>query len=81
MASVPIKITNSGVVGWLAPANFEAYCELNIKYYPFDKQTCSMEVSKIFISIGFDKIMYKCECFLTYKPGHVIFNNVAFWHE
>ena len=46
MASVPIKITNDGSVAWLAPANFEANCELNIQYYPFDQQTCSMEVSK-----------------------------------
>ena len=46
MASVPIKITNDGNVAWLAPANFEANCELNIQYYPFDQQTCSMEVSK-----------------------------------
>ena len=45
LASIPVLVLSSGEVSWLAPANFESNCDLNIQYYPFDKQSCDIVVS------------------------------------
>ncbi|XP_045175770.2 neuronal acetylcholine receptor subunit alpha-9-like [Mercenaria mercenaria] len=45
LSSVNVYLHQTGFVMWLAPANFMAQCTINIKYYPFDSQTCSFVVS------------------------------------
>ena len=45
LTNIPVQLFDTGHVYWLAPANFEANCEINIQYYPFDKQSCKMTVS------------------------------------
>ena len=48
LQTVPLRIFHNGNVVWLMPANFESYCELNVQYYPFDQQTCTIIVSTNF---------------------------------
>ncbi|KAL4225158.1 hypothetical protein ACF0H5_015851 [Mactra antiquata] len=45
LSSLSILVFNIGLVAWLAPANFLAQCTINIKYYPFDSQSCHVVVS------------------------------------
>ncbi|XP_053383559.1 neuronal acetylcholine receptor subunit alpha-9-like [Mercenaria mercenaria] len=45
LSSVNVYLDKSGYVFWLAPANFMAQCTINIRYYPFDSQTCYFVVS------------------------------------
>ncbi|XP_052799074.1 neuronal acetylcholine receptor subunit alpha-2-like [Mya arenaria] len=44
-ASVRLTISNTGEVHWLAPVEFNAQCTVNIAYYPFDQQSCSVIIS------------------------------------
>lgn len=36
-------VTSDGMVLLLYPALIKTYCTLNIKYFPFDKQSCKLE--------------------------------------
>ena len=31
-----------GMVLWVPPSKFDTFCKLNLKYWPFDAQTCSI---------------------------------------
>ena len=42
-------ISSTGDVLWLYPALIKTYCTLNVKYFPFDSQTCEI----VFISWTF----------------------------
>ncbi|XP_060571040.1 neuronal acetylcholine receptor subunit alpha-2-like isoform X2 [Ruditapes philippinarum] len=44
-ASSPVYVASTGDVVWMAPASFVAQCTVNIKYYPFDSQSCKLVVS------------------------------------
>ncbi|XP_033102283.1 neuronal acetylcholine receptor subunit beta-3-like [Anneissia japonica] len=37
---LPLSITSKGVVFMTTPAIYTAFCKLNVKYFPFDKQVC-----------------------------------------
>lgn len=39
-------VSHSGSVLWMYPALIKTYCTLNVKYFPFDSQTCDI----VFIS-------------------------------
>ncbi|XP_053383820.1 neuronal acetylcholine receptor subunit alpha-9-like [Mercenaria mercenaria] len=43
--SCPVFLHFNGFVIWLVPANFIAQCTINIKYYPFDSQSCNILVT------------------------------------
>ena len=47
LSSTPVWVTSDGEVKWLAPANFESNCDINIQFYPFDKQSCDIIVSSL----------------------------------
>ena len=42
-------VQSDGTVLWLFPALIKTYCTLNVKYFPFDTQTCDI----VFISWTF----------------------------
>lgn len=42
--ALPVIINNDGTVRWFAGEHFSVLCKLHIKYYPFDKQECSLIV-------------------------------------
>jgi hypothetical protein len=35
-------VYNNGKVLWVPPSKFDTFCELDLKYWPFDKQTCQI---------------------------------------
>ena len=35
----------NGLVNWKMKGNVEAYCQLHLQWFPFDKQTCTLELS------------------------------------
>ncbi|KAL4225081.1 hypothetical protein ACF0H5_015775 [Mactra antiquata] len=45
LSSLNVYLFSSGYVVYLAPTNFLAQCSINIKYYPFDSQSCHIVVS------------------------------------
>ncbi|XP_052799075.1 acetylcholine receptor subunit beta-like [Mya arenaria] len=46
-ASATSYISSNGKVAWLAPVVFNSQCSVNIAYYPFDRQSCSMIITLI----------------------------------
>ncbi|XP_052798219.1 acetylcholine receptor subunit beta-like [Mya arenaria] len=44
-ASTTAYIFSDGNVAWLAPVVFRTHCSVNIAYYPFDKQSCTLIIS------------------------------------
>ena len=47
---IPLYVDATGFVVWLAAANYLVKCNVDITFYPFDSQTCSMKVC-VFILI------------------------------
>lgn len=52
--SIPLKISPTPIlhfvafqVLWNPPAIFKSSCEIDVRYFPFDQQTCFMKVSAI----------------------------------
>ena len=39
-----LKISSNGVVMWVTDETYKIICDVNIKFYPFDKQSCEMYV-------------------------------------
>ena len=38
------RVKNTGVVSWELPQIFSVFCDVDITYYPFDTQSCTIEV-------------------------------------
>ena len=38
-----VIVRHDGVNMWVSPATFKSSCDLNVKFFPFDKQQCSMQ--------------------------------------
>ncbi|XP_054766018.1 neuronal acetylcholine receptor subunit alpha-10-like [Lytechinus pictus] len=38
-----IKVKYNGEIMWAAPVNFKGHCKINVRYFPFDKQSCEMK--------------------------------------
>uniref|UniRef100_A0A1I8BI26 Neur_chan_LBD domain-containing protein n=1 Tax=Meloidogyne hapla TaxID=6305 RepID=A0A1I8BI26_MELHA len=43
LLSTDVSITNVGNVTWLLSALFKSNCAINVKYYPFDDQECTLK--------------------------------------
>ena len=41
--NVHFLVESSGDVLWVPPAHFKAFCKLNLRYWPFDEQTCTLK--------------------------------------
>ena len=37
-----VMVTKGGRCTWMAPATFTSSCKIDVKYWPFDSQICSM---------------------------------------
>lgn len=37
-----VLVSSDGKNTWLSPATFKSTCKLNVQFFPFDKQKCSM---------------------------------------
>ena len=46
LESIAVRVFYFGMVLWIYPVNLNAQCSVNIQYYPFDYQVCTMTVSK-----------------------------------
>ena len=38
-----VTMYSNGLTVWNAPATFQSTCEINVKFYPFDSQTCKLK--------------------------------------
>lgn len=38
-----VVISSDGSVMWIPPAIYRSSCTINVKYFPFDQQTCEMK--------------------------------------
>ncbi|KAL4240027.1 Neuronal acetylcholine receptor subunit alpha-7 [Mactra antiquata] len=61
---VKFRIKYTGMVTWELPVNLNVHCNLNMKYYPMDTQTCSVSLSswsysndEVILHADKDKIM------------------------
>ncbi|KAL8565143.1 hypothetical protein ACOMHN_003930 [Nucella lapillus] len=43
--TIPLRIRNDGQVTWNPPGILETSCDMDVRYFPFDMQTCSIEVT------------------------------------
>jgi hypothetical protein len=41
--NVHFLVESTGDVLWVPPAHFKAFCKLNLRYWPFDEQTCTLK--------------------------------------
>lgn len=46
-----LKVNHTGEVRWDTPGRHVTHCDFNITYYPFDYQTCSVEVTSFAFTI------------------------------
>ncbi|XP_050397193.1 acetylcholine receptor subunit delta [Patella vulgata] len=56
---MPIRLTRTGDVYWFPNILFQTACDINIKYYPFDTQVCTIELNPLVSS--FDEIKLRLE--------------------
>ncbi|KAL4222471.1 hypothetical protein ACF0H5_018511 [Mactra antiquata] len=45
LASMYAYLTSTGHIAWMMPANVDSQCSMDITYYPFDHQQCSVIIS------------------------------------
>ena len=38
-----VLVRSNGLNTWISPSTFKSPCELNVKFFPFDKQQCNMK--------------------------------------
>lgn len=38
-----VLVRSNGLNTWISPSTFKSKCELNVKFFPFDKQQCNMK--------------------------------------
>ena len=50
-----VIVDSSGVNMWMSPASFKSSCDMVIRFYPFDRQTCHLT----FGSLTFDSRLLK----------------------
>ena len=50
-----VIVDSSGVNMWMSPASFKSSCDMVIRFYPFDRQTCHLT----FGSLTFDNRLLK----------------------
>ena len=42
---IQFKVQKNGKVEWELPLIFQTHCEVDVTYYPFDQQTCVIELT------------------------------------
>ncbi|XP_050394009.1 acetylcholine receptor subunit delta-like [Patella vulgata] len=45
---MPIRLNTDGTVLWTPSILFQTSCDINVKYYPFDQQVCSITLETMF---------------------------------
>ncbi|KAK6186079.1 hypothetical protein SNE40_008185 [Patella caerulea] len=48
---MPIRLTNTGDVFWFPNVLFQTACDINIQYYPFDTQVCTIQLNPLVSSL------------------------------
>ena len=61
-----ISISYDGNHTWLAPAMFQSICKIDIKYFPFDEQSCHMK----FASWAYD--ITKLDVYVNYEDSRLV---------
>ncbi len=51
-ANAKIVIRSDGVVIWANPALYKSSCDLDMKYFPFDDQKCSLKFGSLTYNIS-----------------------------
>ncbi|XP_048238333.1 neuronal acetylcholine receptor subunit alpha-7-like [Haliotis rufescens] len=41
---IPLRVSNEGRINWNPPGIYKTYCDIDITYYPFDFQLCSVVI-------------------------------------
>ncbi|XP_050397255.2 acetylcholine receptor subunit delta-like [Patella vulgata] len=44
---MPIRLTNTGHVFWFPNILFQTACDINLRYYPFDTQVCTIQLNPL----------------------------------
>eukprot|EP00794_Sanderia_malayensis_P009235 gene9235-10209_t len=42
-----VRVKNDGLVDWMSPLTIQASCSLNIRWFPFDRQSCHLHFGSI----------------------------------
>ncbi|XP_052720342.1 acetylcholine receptor subunit beta-type unc-29-like [Crassostrea angulata] len=71
---VKIYLFSDGSCVWIIMQSFEVICDANVKYYPFDKQFCSLR----FGTYGFDRNWLNIT-FPTSKIGMIHYEENGLW--
>lgn len=51
-----VIVRNNGIVDWRVYINLNTRCLLNTTYYPFDTQTCDINISKLLLNDGYETV-------------------------
>ncbi|XP_071101679.1 neuronal acetylcholine receptor subunit alpha-7-like [Haliotis cracherodii] len=49
---IPLKVSHEGKIYWNPPGIYKTYCDIDITYYPFDFQLCSVVIQSWGYNIG-----------------------------
>ena len=50
--SIPIRVVRRGTVTWNPPGILRTSCEMDVAHFPFDLQTCSIQVTSFGYTIA-----------------------------
>ena len=76
--STNVIVTSDGNVTWLSMVIFRSSCNVNVRYFPFDEQNCSMQFAS-WTYDGFQLNLVKVSALLLGKLCYFLFGIFVFF--